>query len=105
MLVIMKEQARITNNGSLGLGSRQRQCCGNYSANSALLHRVCVCVLACGSGPEGIALFAAVSEELANCKKKMCVCRAFRMILKRKTLTRFQPVVLHDCDYCLKEST
>lgn len=63
VLVIMKEQARMTNNGSPGLWSRQRQCCSNYSANTAALCvHVCVCVLTCGSGAEGIALLAAVSQ-------------------------------------------
>lgn len=67
-MVIMKEQARMTNNGSPGLWSRQRQCCSNYSANTAALC-VYVCVLTCGSGAEGIALLAAVSQEPGYCKR------------------------------------
>lgn len=85
VLVIMKEQARMTNNGSPGLWSRQRQCCSNYSANTAALWvYVCVCVrVTCGSGAEGIALLAAVSQEAEYCKRRMCVCGAFRMIHTR----------------------
>lgn len=82
-MVIMKEQARMTDNRSCGLWSRQRQWCSNYSANTAALCvyfvcvsvRVSVCVWVGGSTVVAIAPLAAVSPEPDDCRSKMCVGR------------------------------
>ena len=78
MSAIMKEQARMANNGP-----PPRPDYGPDKDSVAVitvqtpLHCVCMCVctdVCVDRGAEGIALLAAVSEEPHYCMRSMCVC-------------------------------